>query len=123
MLFQIHLSVCNGRVRGRDQNQTTSAIVGEPSMDLRALDRNGAARQLSADGSVTTAMRGISRSRRLFLEEREMVDRSAKRRKAADQGSERLLISVFNATKDITATSNAPLVGAFTLFIKSTNVH
>jgi hypothetical protein len=123
MLFQIHLSVCNGRVRGRDQNQTTSAIVGEPSMDLRALDRNGAARQLSADGSVTTAMRGISRSRRLFLEEREMVDRSAKHRKAADQGSERLLISVFNATKDITAASNAPLVGAFTLFIKSTNVH
>ena len=123
MLFQIHLSVCNGRVRGRDQNQTTSAIVGEPSMDLRALDRNGAARQLSADGSVTTAMRGISRSRRLFLEEREMVDRSAKRRKAADQGSERLLISVFNATKDITAASNALLVGAFTLFIKSTNVH
>ena len=85
MLFQIHLSVCNGRVRGRDQNQTTSAIVGEPSMDLRALDRNGAARQLSADGSVTTAMRGISRSRRLFLEEREMVDRSAKRRKTTDQ--------------------------------------
>ena len=59
----------------------------------------------------------------MFLEEREMVDRSAKRRKAADQGSERLLISVFNATKDITAASNALLVGAFTLFIKTTNAH
>jgi hypothetical protein len=100
-----------------------SAIVGEPSIDLRALDWNGAARQLSADGSVTTAMRGISRSRRLFLEEREMVDRSAKRRKAADQGLGTPADLGLNATKDIAAASNAPLVGAFTLFIKSTNVH
>jgi hypothetical protein len=62
MLFRIHLSVCNGRMRGRDQNQTTSAAVDEPSMDFRALDRNGAARQLPANGSVTMAMRGISRA-------------------------------------------------------------
>ena len=61
MLFRIHRTVCNGRMRGRDQKQTTSATVGEPSTDLRVLDRNDAARQLPANSSVTMAMRGISR--------------------------------------------------------------
>ena len=37
-------------------------------------------------------------------------------------GSKRLLISVLNATKDITAALNALLADAFALFIKTRNI-
>jgi hypothetical protein len=50
-----------------------------------------------------------------------IVAQSVARQRIKD--SESQLISVFNATKDITAASNALLVGAFTLFIKTTNAH